>query len=270
MTPLVSIIIPTKNSEVTIEKCLESIRNQTYPNIEIILVDNYSRDNTREVAHRYGARIYLKASERASQVNFGVKKAKGKYVYRVDSDFVLGPSVVDEAVTKCEAQGYDAVAVHNTSDPTVGFWAKVRKLERDSYRDDEFNIGARFLLREVFEAVGGFDESLVAAEDYDLHSRLLKRGFRIGRIREQEIHIGEPKTLGAIVRKHFYYGKTIQNYIRKDPERARRQFSPVRLGYFRYKSEFLRNPTLVLGLFVYQFVRYLATAIGFLTVKLER
>lgn len=262
---LVSVIIPTKNSEATIEKCLESIKNQTYPDVEIILVDNYSRDHTREIARKYDARIYLKGPERASQVNFGVKEAKGKYVYRDDSDFVLEPSVVEEAVTKCEVEDYDAVAVHNTSDQTVGFWSKVRKLERDCYRDDEFNIGARFLTREVFEAGGGFDETLVAAEDYDLHDKLLKGGFKIGRIRGQETHIGEPKTLGEIVRKHYYYGKTIQNHIRKGPERARRQFSPVRLGYLRYRSEFLGTPVLVLGLFIYQFVRYLATAIGFLT-----
>jgi len=261
----VSVIIPTKNSEATIEKCLQSIKIQTYSNIEMVLVDNYSRDRTTKIAEKYGARIFLKGPERASQVNFGVKEAKGKYIYRVDSDFVLEPSVVEEAVTKCEVESYDAVAVHNTSDPTAGFWSKVRKLERDCYRDDEFNIGARFLTREVFQAIGGFDETLVAAEDYDLHNKLLKGGFRIGRIRAQETHIGEPRTLGEIVRKHYYYGKTIQNYIRKGPERARRQFSPVRLGYLRYKSVFLRNPKLVLGLFVYQFVRYSATAIGFLT-----
>jgi len=264
---LVSVIIPTKNSEATIEKCLRSIRNQTYPNIEIILVDNYSRDNTREIAQKHGARIYLKGPERSSQVNFGVRKAKGKYVYRVDSDFVLEASVVEEAVTKCETQGYDAVAVHNTSDPTVSFWSKVRKLERDCYRDDEFNIGARFLKREVFEAVGGFNETLVAAEDYDLHNKLLERGFKVGRIRAQEVHIGEPKTLGEIARKHYYYGKTIRNYIKKNPQRAKRQLSPVRLSYFRYKSQFLRNPVLAVGFIIYQFVRYFATAIGFLTVK---
>jgi len=267
--PLVSVIIPTKNSEPTIEKCLKSIKMQTYTNIEIIVVDNYSRDGTREIADKYGTRIFSKEPERASQVNFGVKRAKGKYVYRVDSDFVLEPSVVEEAVTVCEQQGYGAVAVHNTSDPTVSFWSKVRKLERDCYRDDEFNIGARFFKRKVFEAVGGFDETLVAAEDYDLHNRLLERGVKVGRIRAQEIHIGEPKTLGEIAKKHYYYGKTIRNYVRKNPHRARRQLSPVRLSYFGYKSQFLRNPVLAVGFIIYQFVRYFATAIGFLTVKLE-
>ena len=267
--PLVSVIIPTKNSEATIEKCLRSIRNQTYPNVEIIVVDNYSRDKTKDIAQNYGARIYLKGPERSSQVNFGVTKAKGKYIYRVDSDFVLEPSVVEEAVSKCEEHGYDVVAVHNASDPTISFWSKVRKLERDCYEDDELNIGARFIRREVFEAVGGFDETLVAAEDYDLHNKLLEKGFRVGRIRAQEIHVGEPKTLAEIARKHYYYGKTITNYVKKNPHRAKRQLSPVRLSYLRHKSQFLKNPILAIGFIIYQLVRYFATAIGYLAIKLE-
>lgn len=266
--PLVSVIVPTKNSEATIGKCLESVENQTYASIEVIVVDNHSKDQTRQIAQNYNAQVFLKGNERASQVNFGVKKAKGEYVYRVDSDFVLEPLVVEEAVDKCESQGYDAVAVHNTSDPTVSFWSKVRKLERDCYKGDELNVGARFLRRKVFETVGGFDETLVAAEDYDLHNKLVGNGFMIGQIEAQEIHIGEPQTLGEIVRKHYYYGKTISNYIKKNPDRAKRQLGPVRLGYIRNRSHFLRNPTCALGFLVYQFVRYFAAIIGLLTVKL--
>lgn len=261
---LVSIIIPTKNSEATIRKRLESIRNQTYPNIEIILVDNYSGDNTREIAQKYGARIYLKDPERASQVDLVAKKAKGKYVYEVGSDFILETSLVKEAVTMCEEQGYDAVAVHNTSDPTVSFWSKVRKLERDCYRDDELNIGARFLKKSVFESIDGFDESLIAAEDYDLHNRLLRAGYKIGRIRAQEVHIGEPKSLREIVKKHYYYRKTIGKYIKKNPEKARKQFNPIRPSYLRHWNEILKHPRLSMGFVIYQFVRYSASAIGFI------
>jgi len=266
--PLVSVIIPTFNSEKLLEKCLRSVKEQCYGNVEVIVVDNSSRDRTREIAEKYADLILLKGPERSVQVNFGVKHARGKYVYRVDSDFVVEPSVVEEAVEKCETGGYDAVAIHNTSDPTVSFWSRVRKLERDCYRDDEFNIGARFLRKEVFEAVGGFDEALIAAEDYDLHNKLLKKGFKVGRIRAQEIHVGEPKTLAEIARKHYYYGKTIQNYIRKNPERAKKQWSPVRLGYFKHISQFMEDPILAAGLIVYQSVRYFATITGVLAIKL--
>jgi glycosyltransferase involved in cell wall biosynthesis len=73
--PLVSIIIPTKNSAEFLEQCLISIKNQSYKNIEIIVVDNFSKDSTREIAKRYGATIYLKGPERSAQRNYAAKKA---------------------------------------------------------------------------------------------------------------------------------------------------------------------------------------------------
>jgi len=268
--PLVSIIIPTKNSEDTIGECLQSIRAQSYGNVEIIVVDNYSSDKTLHIAERYGAKIFLRGPERTAQVNFGAANANGKYFYRVDSDFVLQPNVIREAVDGCEKHDYDAIAVHNTPDPTVSFWAKVRKVERDCYRNDELNIAARFWKKEALAAVGGFDETIVAAEDYDLHNRLLKKGFRIGRTRAEEIHIGEPRTLTEIFRKHYYYGQNIGQFIRKDPEKALKQLSPLRKSYIKGFPEFCRDPTLMIGFIVYQFLRYTAAAMGILSARLER
>jgi len=265
----VSVIVPTFNSERFLKQCLRSIKEQSYPNIEVIVVDNFSKDRTRKIAEEYADLVLLKGAERSAQVNFGVKHAHGKYVYRVDSDFIVEPNVIEEAVSKCEEQGYDAVEIHNTSDPTVSFWSRVRKIERDCYRDDKLNIGARFAKKEAFETVKGFDETLIAAEDYDFHNRLLDNGFAIGQIKAQEIHLGEPKSLSEIARKHYFYGKTIQNYIKRNPARAAKQFSPMRLGYSKYLSEFLRNPILSTGLFLYQFVRYSATTIGFLSTTFE-
>ena len=72
---------------------------------------------------------FNKGSERCAQVNFGIENTKCKYIYRVDSDFLLDVSIISECVEKCEEEGHDAIAVHNTSDPN--FWSKVRNLERD-------------------------------------------------------------------------------------------------------------------------------------------
>lgn len=267
--PLVSIVIPTRNSADFLERCLRSIKNQTYSNIEIIVVDNYSSDRTREIARRYADLVLLKGPERTAQVNFGVKHARGKYVYRVDSDFVLEPTVVEEAVKKCELEGYDAVCIHNTSDPTVSFWAKVRKLERDTYFADGLNVATRFMKKDVFEAVGGLDEKMVAAEDYDLHNRILKRGYKVGWIKAKEIHLGEPKTLRQVAIKHFYYGRTIGEFMKKNGEKGIQQLSPVRPAFLRHKKEFIRNPFLTLGFVVYQIVRYSSAVLGLLASELE-
>ncbi len=142
--PLVSIIVPTKNSANTLRACLNSICRQSYRNFELIIVDNFSNDDTREIANEYGAIFYSIGPERCTQVNFGVSKAKGKYIYRVDSDFVLEQDVVKEAVERCEVSGYDAIIVHNTSDSSVSFWAHVRKMERDSYKTAKDTVSAGF------------------------------------------------------------------------------------------------------------------------------
>jgi glycosyltransferase involved in cell wall biosynthesis len=263
--PLVSVVVPTFNSEGVLERCLASVRGQTYPNIEVIVVDNYSKDKTREIAKKFADLVLLRGRERSAQVNFGVRHAGGKYVYRVDSDFVLEPTVVEEAVRKCEVEGFDAVCIHNTSDASVSFWARVRKLERDCYADDELNVAARFFRKEVFEKMGGFNERLVAAEDYDFHNRLLGSGYKIGKIKAREIHVGEPKSLWEIAKKHYYYGKTVKRFLDVNPERGIKQIGFIRPAFIRNWKNFATHPLLAIGFFIYQIVRYSAAGLGFLS-----
>ena len=100
--PLVSAVIPTYNSEKTLEKCLKSIRRQTYRNLEIIVVDKFSKDRTVEIAKRFRAKIIQDYGERARAKNIGLKNAKGKYVSFVDSDMELSKDVVKECVELME------------------------------------------------------------------------------------------------------------------------------------------------------------------------
>jgi glycosyltransferase involved in cell wall biosynthesis len=261
--PLVSIIVPTKDSSRTLPITLNSIKAQTYNNIELIVVDNYSTDATSRIAESYGARFFLRGNERSAQVNFGVSNAMGKYVYEVGSDFYLEPTVVEEAAGAC-VRGATAVLIHNTSDPTISFWARVRKLERDCYKDDEWHVAIRFMLKADFERVGGELENLVAAEDYDLHNRLLRLGVRVSRIRAQEVHLGEPKKLAEVVRKHIYYGEKIGEFIRENPKTYWLQIAPIRLSYFHHWRDFTKDPRVTLGFFLYQYVRYASAFVGYL------
>jgi glycosyltransferase involved in cell wall biosynthesis len=255
--PLVSIIVPTYNSERTLERCLDSIRNQTYKNIEFVVVDNGSTDRTVEIAHHYGAKVHiLTGEERSKQINYGAKMAQGKYVYRADSDFILDSTIVEEATRKCEDEDYDAVSIFCASDPTISFWAKVRKLEKDCYKDELMYVGARFLRKEVFEAIGGFRENLVAAEDYDLYNRLNKAGYRIGKIKSQELHIGEPRKLMDIVRKQYYYGLTVRAFLKANRAAGIVQLNPIRLPLIRNWRKFARHPLLTIGFVLYYIVQY--------------
>lgn len=262
--PLVSIIIPTQNAARYLTRCLESVANQTYKQVEVIVVDRQSTDATKEIAQRFGAEVLDFGHGRSAQVNFGVKHASGKYVYRVDADFVLQPKVVEEAVRVCEEQGFEAVAVHNTSDPTISFWSKVRNLERNTYKYDELIVAARFFRKDTFEKLGGFDESLIAAEDYDLHNRLAAAGYKIGRIEPEEWHIGEPKHLSEIFRSSFFYGGSVLGYLKKNPGRGLKQSSPFRPSFIRHWRDFASQPLLTLGFFIMGLTKMLGLSLGLL------
>ncbi len=93
---MVSVVIPTYNSGRTLEKCLKSIVDQIYKNIEIIVVDKFSEDKTVEIAKSYGARIIQDYGERARAKKIGLKKAKGKYVLFIDSDMKLSVELMEK------------------------------------------------------------------------------------------------------------------------------------------------------------------------------
>ncbi len=88
--PKVSVVIPTYNSERTLQDCLESIKHQDYPDVEIIIADDGSTDSTLEIARKYTNNIYqnpLKTGEAGKAV--GVKWARGEIIALIDSDNIL-------------------------------------------------------------------------------------------------------------------------------------------------------------------------------------
>lgn len=263
-SPLVSVIIPSFNSEKFIGQCLNSLRKQTYKNFEIIVVDNNSIDKTKEIAKRYTKFIFNKGPERSAQVNFGASKAKGKYLYRVDSDFIVEPKVIEECVAKCESEKLDGIAVHNTSAEGLGFWAEVRKFERNSYIDDDLIVAVRFFTKSSWKKIHGFDETLYGPEDYDFHNRFVKAGFKWGRIKAKELHLGEPNSLFDLCKKHYFYGQQMVSYFKKHPSTASKQFNPVRGSFLRHKNLFLTNPKIFLGLVIMQIAKFGAGGLGFL------
>ena len=174
---LVSVVIPVLDGGENFEKCLESVKAQTYRNIEIVVVDGGSKDDTVKLAKKFGGRVFkLIGKGRSAQKNKGAKMARGKYIYFIDDDVVLDKTIVYSAVRELKEKRVDMIAVHYTSDPSKGFWAKVRRFEKDFLRYDRDNISPRFLPKKGFEKVGGFDEDMIAGEDYDIYNRLLNEG----------------------------------------------------------------------------------------------
>ena len=80
---LLSIVIPTKNSERTLRECLESIKRQSYKNYEIIIVDGYSRDRTEEIARQYTDKFYSSTAVTPGARNIGFSRAKGDVFFSI-------------------------------------------------------------------------------------------------------------------------------------------------------------------------------------------
>jgi glycosyltransferase involved in cell wall biosynthesis len=109
-TAFVSVIIPKKNNEKTPTKCLFSIKQHSDPNIEIITIDAFSTDQTRNVAERLGAQVMQLQDERTKAKNYSAHLAKGDYTFFVVSHMILQVKVVRECLDVC-ARGIAGVII---------------------------------------------------------------------------------------------------------------------------------------------------------------
>lgn len=215
MKPLVSIAITTRNEEKHIENCIKSIKNQTYKNIEIIVVDNNSEDKTKEIAKQYTKKVYNKGPERSAQRNYGmIDKAKGEYVMFVDADMILEPNLITECVRQIKSKM--AAALH-IPEVVLGdkFFSKVRRFERAFY-DGTVIDGARFFRKDMFVKVGGFDTSMSGPEDWDIDKKLKQGGRKIYLLTGSHINHNEGEfNLKSYLDKKSYYANSFDTYVKK-------------------------------------------------------
>lgn len=266
--PLVSIIVPTYNSSKTLNLCLESIKRQTYSDIEIIVVDNYSIDDTVEIAEKHGSKVFRVEALRSLARNYGVMKSKGVFLLFLDADQELTPKVIEDCVKKVIDYHVYAIMI-----PEVrigeGFWAKCRALERLTYIGDPLVENARFYRRDIFEKLGGYDEILEAGEDKELHARFEDTGYAVSSVKGFMRHLEGRVRLGHLARRSFFYGKTYIRYARKQPKRARIQFLPIRLNFIRNWKTLANQPLYACGMFFLKFVEYTAGIIGLISSNFD-
>lgn len=266
--PLISIIVPTRNSAGFLRACLESIRAQTYKNIELIVVDRDSTDATKAIAAEFTSHVLNYGPERSAQVNFGVTQATGEYIYKVDSDFVLDHRVVEQCVAKA-AEGYEAVVVHNSPDPSISWIARIHEFELGMYKYDLQHSSARFVRRDAYGAIGGYSETITAGEDYDFQSKLNRAGYQTGFIDAEALHRGEPKSFLRYLIKCYGYGKDAANYQKDNPAEFNGQLKFKLLVWRYHWRRFLRHPLKGLGLLVYYFFKFSFAGVGLLAGRMQ-
>ena len=116
--------------------------------------------------------------------------------------------------------------------------------------------------RSVFNDVGMFDESLVAGEDFDLHNRIVKAGYKWTHVDAVEKHIGEPKNIKEVWNKFFYYGRTIKRYRDKNINISKSQLVFFRPSFKKIQSELAKHPKLLICFYWYMLVKFAAGLCG--------
>ena len=270
--PLVSIVIPTCNSEKTLARCLDSVRNQTYGNIEVIIADECSDDRTVDVARKYSSRVYVtEAKERGAQKNLGIDKATGEYICFIDSDMQLAPAVIDESVqliTSKESIGGIIIPERSVG---TSFWVKVRDFERSFYAGTAVE-SARFFRSDLVERVGGFDEDIVFFEESVLPQKIENLGYSVtARITSEILHHEDDFSLWRHLLKRYYYGKTTRAYSDRFGMYFKKQYGPgYRLKIFVANDRFLRRPVLSLFVLIIKMLELVFNELGAFSSRIAR
>lgn len=217
--PLVTISIPTFNSARSLRLCLEAVQQQTYKNIEVNIIDGASKDNTREIAQRFGIKNIKICKGSLLQARYeGINQAHGKYVLILDSDQILNSNSIEKAVELVENQKLDMLAFEEIPYSTKTFLEKLfdcdRKLINAVNDLNPFTgvIMPRFfntkLLKKAYANIpkgiyvntGGPDHAVVYYESWLLSKK-------IGVLKNAVKHI-EPNSLPIFFKKFYRWGYT--------------------------------------------------------------
>lgn len=249
-----SVVIPTKNEEPNIGACLDAFA-PFLDRVDLIVVDNFSSDRTRDIAAEKGANVFLKGPERCSQRNRGWKEASGEYVMFVDADMIVRKETLDELMEKISRKDAPSCFYVREVRGGSGLRIRARNFERSFY-DATCIDGLRVIRRDLLERVGGYDEKLVACEDWDLDRRILATGAKPALTDGFLVHNEAKQGFRRYLKKKAYYAKSVAAYREKWKNDAicRRQFG---LGYrffgvFVEKGKWrrmLRHPVLALVMY---------------------
>lgn len=218
MKPTFSVIIPTYNSATFLRRSLNSVKNQTYPDFEVIIINNFSEDNTEEVVREIG-------DERVELINFrnngvigasrnvGVRKAQGRWIAFLDSDDFWYPEKLSVCLEGLQKENDAILIAHDleifkdgikigieSSGPYLPNMYEYLLFERNC-----IPCSSTVIFAEAVKKIGGFSErsDFVGSEDWDLWLRL----SRIGKF----LFIN--KALGGLTLSSTNYSKKIYEFM---------------------------------------------------------
>lgn len=186
--PKVTVIIPCYNRDNFIQKTVDSVLNQTYFNIEIVVVDDGSTDSTRQILDSYGDSIEIlehpgrKNKGQSASINLAMRSTESEYVALLDSDDLFAPNKIKQQVAYLEENPdiglvySNGFAIDEEGRKLYEIYQKGHVEKSDPNRvllDCYFLVPNNSLVRHsAFNLAGGVDESLRSAQDHDMAIRL--------------------------------------------------------------------------------------------------
>jgi glycosyltransferase involved in cell wall biosynthesis len=274
MNSLVSVIITTKNEQAVIGRLLESIKMQSYPKIEVIVVDNKSADRTKQIAKKYTKLVYNAGPERSAQRNYGAKKAKGDFLFFLDADMELSKNVVAQGVRAIVRSNKIGMIVVPEISIAQKYWEKVKAFERSFYNEsgDDKIDAARFFKREVFTKVGGYDENITGPEDWDLPEEIRLKGYRSARIKAPIYHHERIDSIWELAKKKYYYGLRAHTYMSKHKVSVMdaKTIYILRPVFYQKWRKLLQQPQLSISMFCMLMIEQFFGGWGYLSGRLKK
>ena len=148
-----------------------------------------------------------------------------------------------------------------------GLWSAAKALERSCYIGDETIEAPRFFSREALSGTVGTTPVCTRPRTGCCPARM-RSSERFGRTSAEIVHHEGKLTLAGLVRKKFYYGKSLPRYIARHPELARKQFVLVRPAFLRHWRRLARSPILTAAMVVIEVAEFAGGAAGLVTARL--
>lgn len=245
--PFVSVLIPVRNEERYIERCLESLGAQDYPRrrFEVIVIDGQSTDATKRLIARFAAESTLDlrllqnpALKPAFALNIGLADARGDVIMRVDGHAAVAPDFVSASVAALDATGADCVGgvITSEGDSYIAQTIALAMSSRFGVGGASFRVGGEgpadtvafgAYRREVFDRIGTFAEDIDKGEDDEFNYRLLDAGGTIMLVPAIRARYTVRGSIAGLWRQYLGYGRAKPEVLRRHPAQARpRQLVP--------------------------------------------
>lgn len=252
----VSIIVPVYNVEKYLVRCIESLINQTFKNIEIILINDGSTDNSLNIINEYkkkDRRIKLidnKNNGVSCSRNIGIKQSKGNYIMFVDSDDWIDKNTIEDMYNLLEKNGCDLVMCSYIREFLKGSKEKKVMLE-DKITYEKKDIKKELLRR----LIGPVREELANPENLDSMGTVWGKLYRSSIIKANNIKFIDLKEIGSAedvlfniylfneINRAIFINKPMYHYWKGNSNSVTSKYNPKlteqRQVFFRYIQEFL-------------------------------